>query len=498
MHGIPKLKGHVTEHIPEGVTINAMCPFHKKNALEMFCVDEKKLCCPECVVDKLHNGHKVVKVAEIAQDNEIFSVEEVRKGFFDIIKRDTMLDKKIEEVIERIEKETVETRVKILKTFEKKHQELSDEENRLMKELEKAYNEVKDALEINISTLRGIREYSSVLSRAETEKTSEKRSRLMELSIASEMEEQRKEIDKLLRTRMRDLKIEWNGEMRKLSFTKNSFSGEARVKDVSVKAVSWNELEVSWETSDEEKDNEVKYSVEIKSVGWKKWKEVKSGLEIRRCRIEGLNADSMYDVRVKCFSYKEGSTSELSDVVRGRTLKWGCMWRESPCYIEEKRKYVVGKDNYRIAAKINGDGWCTIIGDTIVPFNTVTSWSIKVLKSRNNNGNDVHIGVAPFDIDQNACNYNRCGWYFYCGYSGLWSGPPQYYEGKAYGPRKGTGQYVHTGDSVGVVIDTAKGNLSFILDNVNLGVAYGEIPLDKPLVPCVLLRCENDSIDLII
>ena len=36
-------------------------------------------------------------------------------------------------------------------------------------------------------------------------------------------------------------------------------------------------------------------------------------------------------------------------------------------------------------------------------------------------------------------------------------------------------------------MDTAKGELSFVVNGVNLGVAYEGIPLDKPLVPCVLL-----------
>ena len=68
------------------------------------------------------------------------------------------------------------------------------------------------------------------------------------------------------------------------------------------------------------------------------------------------------------------------------------------------------------------------------------------------------------------------------------------YNGKNYGPRYG--EYVRIGDSVGVVMDTAKGELSFTLDGVNLGVAYEGIPLDKPLVPCVVLCNEGDSVEL--
>ena len=60
------------------------------------------------------------------------------------------------------------------------------------------------------------------------------------------------------------------------------------------------------------------------------------------------------------------------------------------------------------------------------------------------------------------------------------------------------GEYVHNGDSVGVVVDTTKGELSFALNRVNLGVAYEGIPLDKPLVPCVILYRKGDSVELLI
>ena len=46
-------------------------------------------------------------------------------------------------------------------------------------------------------------------------------------------------------------------------------------------------------------------------------------------------------------------------------------------------------------------------------------------------------------------------------------------------------------------MDTAKGELSFVVDGVNLGVAYDGIPLDKPLVPCVVLNGQGDSVELI-
>ena len=175
--------------------------------------------------------------------------------------------------------------------------------------------------------------------------------------------------------------------------------------------------------------------------------------------------------------------------------KWECsVWKKCPDNVNGKRKYSVPEKNPIIATK-KDTGDCTIVGNTPLPLNKVTSWSIKIL---NINGG-IYIGIAPSDINQNEdYNYKKCGWYFDCYDSTLCSGPPHKYNWKEYGPRKRKGDYVLTKDSVGVVMDTTKGELSFALNGVNLGVAYEEIPLDKPLVPCVLLWHSGESVKLII
>ena len=90
------------------------------------------------------------------------------------------------------------------------------------------------------------------------------------------------------------------------------------------------------------------------------------------------------------------------------------LWKECPDYVSEYRKYSVDEKNPRVTTKINDSGWCTIIGNTHLPHNKVTSWNIKILKSRNSNRNSIYIGIAPSDINQNESNYNKCGWYFNC------------------------------------------------------------------------------------
>ena len=179
-----------------------------------------------------------------------------------------------------------------------------------------------------------------------------------------------------------------------------------------------------------------------------------------------------------------------------------CTWKECPGDVDRNREYSVDERNPRIARKIGNDSYyCTITGNTSLPLGKVTSWSIKILELWDNDESNIFIGVAPSDIDQDTDdNHNNCGWYFYCYRSTLFSGPPHNYKwpGKDYGPRKEKGKYFNEGDSVDVVMDTTNGELSFVVNGVNLGVAYEGIPLDKPLVPCVILKNELDSVELVI
>ena len=47
-------------------------------------------------------------------------------------------------------------------------------------------------------------------------------------------------------------------------------------------------------------------------------------------------------------------------------------------------------------------------------------------------------------------------------------------------------------------MDTTKGELSFAVNCVNIGVTFDRIPLDKPLVLYILLGNEGGSLKLII
>ena len=215
--------------------------------------------------------------------------------------------------------------------------------------------------------------------------------------------------------------------------------------------------------------------------------------------ISNLEPVTEYKIRVR--AVRGASFGHWSEYVTEITQKpyndnWG--WKECPESTIWCCKYEVNNDNPKIAKSLYQDHYSTIIGNSLIPPDKVSSWGIKILKSKGNDGFGILIGVAPADIDQgDDNNYKKCGWYLHCHDFTFCSGPPHNCDGKVYGPRKKIGKYVRNKDTVGVVMDVMKGELSFVMNKENLGVAYDEIPTDKPLVPCAILWNPGDCVELV-
>ena len=218
--------------------------------------------------------------------------------------------------------------------------------------------------------------------------------------------------------------------------------------------------------------------------------------------VARLGATSVVNVTLQPFDHLV--LEEIIPVNNAHEKRWECGWGECPDTVQDNMRYALDEKNPRVVTRIDDHGkncwsFCTIIGDTPLPPNKLTSWDIKITKSRYNNGHNICVGVAPIDINRNdSKNYEKCGWHFHCGASELFSGPPHNYRAKPLGPRKGKGGYTHTGDTISVAVDTLNGDLTFAVNGVSCGIAYSGIPLDKPLVPCAILWYEGDSVELII
>ena len=364
VHGKASKKDHKTEVIPKGVRVDAMCPLHK-DALRLLCVEDIEMCCFGCKCEDSHKGHKVMKVSEVGKDNEVFSAAKVRERFEDILKCDDDLEKRITETIENVQKENVSAKEKASQSFREAHEKLNAEEAAVMEELEKACSDAEDALQKALDNLRGVCEYSAVLSEANS-KTEGKASRLMELNIVCEMEKQRKAMDELRRRKIADLKVEWDSEKRKLSFTRHLINGAPVPKDVVFPTVHNTSVDVSWNCDGEEELNEedkkeLVYCVEVKkaSISEGGWKEVYRGKD-KKCTMSGLEKNTEYNVRVECVvgelhgvwsdavTFKTKNLSIDSDILSSETNKK---------VFEEKLSEWCGTENFELLYKGSHDGF---------------------------------------------------------------------------------------------------------------------------------------------
>lgn len=209
-----------------------------------------------------------------------------------------------------------------------------------------------------------------------------------------------------------------------------------------------------------------------------------------------LRAETSYalKVRVEC---KDG-ISPWSDEATFTSSRFdeSSAWRHCPEDVNERYAYVVSPVSPRVATRLCGGigCWATVIGNVLLPVGKTVRWSIRLLKSRDN-GRGISVGVAPFDILLNVANNgNSCGWYFNPSTSTLRSGPPHHFNEKKYSTSYNSKK---KGD-IEVTMSTLTGDLSFSAPGKSiLSTAYKAIPLDKPLVPCVLIYYKGDSIELV-
>lgn len=165
--------------------------------------------------------------------------------------------------------------------------------------------------------------------------------------------------------------------------------------------------------------------------------------------------------------------------------------RDGPNYMLDTSRMIVTKTS---TAKECWDA--TVVAAAPLAPRTVHRWFVR-LRALHAPTAAVLVGVAPAAVDQSQVgNGNKCGWYLFSGISSLWSGPPQRMRNRIlFGVTP-----LKAGDAVGVILDTTgpRGVLSFFITGHDWRVGYDDIPLDAPLVPCVILSEPNDCVEVVV
>ena len=130
--------------------------------------------------------------------------------------------------------------------------------------------------------------------------------------------------------------------------------------------------------------------------------------------------------------------------------------------------------------------YISVLTENIFQKYRVYKWKIKILRTKNY---EINVGIAPIDIKFDSLRPFQKGWFYYCCDSNLYSGPPHNFA-----PEK---THINSkSNEIVAIMDMPKRTLKYIIDNKEIE-AYTDIPLDKPIAPCVTLYNTNDSIQIL-
>lgn len=242
----------------------------------------------------------------------------------------------------------------------------------------------------------------------------------------------------------------------------------------------------------------VVWEVEIRrGDSFSDFKRVYAG-EIPSCTLERLECDVKYVARVRA-RIDDDNRGEWCDELEFRTKKWSFSWKQCP----PGASYIVKGESDNIVERVgnsqNREDHLVIVGNNCIPIGTTVSWRIKVDRLSS------HIGVKYVDNDQKHSS----------DYDPIYIWPEKYSihykQGRRFNifsdmvlsfkkleEKKIIERFFPSNFwEVGVVVDTRKGEVTFITNDVVFAV-IPQIPLDRPLVPFVTLPYTGSTAKIVI
>ena len=208
----------------------------------------------------------------------------------------------------------------ITKSFQAKHELLIKEENDLIEKLQNEVTKVKEKLELVLSKSNNIVKSNERVDKGIKIIEKNKDNNITQiLSYISKINKNKKEINNLYGTLIKNLKITYNEESKIINFDEYYFNGLQIPKDIEFKNITNNSLGIIWKIDNinilniEQKN--IKFNVEIrKKNSKKKYITVYKGNK-NNCFIGNLKKNTNYEIRI-CSIYNNllGNWSEIQNV----------------------------------------------------------------------------------------------------------------------------------------------------------------------------------------
>ena len=147
------------------------------------------------------------------------------------------------------------------------------------------------------------------------------------LSYVSKINKNQKEMKKLIKELMKNIKITYNEEENNIKYEEYYFNGILPPKDIEFKEFTDTSFKIYWKNDDKIiNNNKIKYKVEIRKEN-EKFEKIYEGNEMN-CLIKNLNKNTNYEIRISpnnnniWSEIKKIKTSEFNSLILSESQKY--------------------------------------------------------------------------------------------------------------------------------------------------------------------------------
>ena len=312
----------------------------------------------------MHSSHKLLpinKEEELKKEN--ITLENSTKEFNTKFQKITKIKKNIEIELEKIDKIYEKVDKEITNSFRKKHEKLISEENNLKEKLKDEVTKVKEKLEKFFSECSSLIKLNEKISKGlKSLEKDEEKNIIKILSYLSKINKNKKEMEIISQTLMRNVNINYEEEKNNIKFEEYFFSGiQIPIpKEINYKCIKENSIQLNWKIDNIKLINlnsdQIKYKVEAKKDDSNdKFSQVYEGKE-NNCLVENMNDNFDYEFRICCL-YNDliGAWSQIYKFIKPIKIE------SSLIKNDEENNFIIdciGKKNIRFKKlyKLSEDG----------------------------------------------------------------------------------------------------------------------------------------------
>ena len=254
-----------------------------------------------------HLGHKLIKLTDTETlKNENITIESITNEFNNISNKIVVLKNKIEKEINNINELYDKTIDELTKSYLKKHENLIKEENDLKEEIQNKVTKIKEKLENYLSESKDNIKISERINKGIKKMENEEKNMIKILSYVSKINKTQKNMKKLFRELMMNIKFNYDEEKSKIKYEEYYFNGIFIPKNIEFKDISSMSLNISWEIDNiniiNVDKNNYKYKIEMRKEN-EKFKEIYEGNKMN-FSVKELNRNTNYEFRI-CSIYND-------------------------------------------------------------------------------------------------------------------------------------------------------------------------------------------------